>query len=262
MQRYGALKRGRVASILLAGGIGYFLGSWHAATSANPDLSAAQSIALRFPSALDSAAPAYDASMSAAAATGTANTASATALGDMQALLSPQPMIPQLARQSEPQATAPADAPEAVAPPPTEVARPPVAAPIPRPAAVAPHPAAAEAKPAAPGRRRPERQGFVLNDAQIASIKHRLHLTPDQERMWPAVEAALRNIAYASLRDSHRRGLQPGARSVASVDPNGSEVQDLKYAAFPLIMSFSPEQKSEVRSLAHVMGLDRLASEF
>jgi hypothetical protein len=29
-----------------------------------------------------------------------------------------------------------------------------------------------------------------------------------------------------------------------------------------LILSFSDEQKNEVRSLAHVMGLDRLASEF
>ena len=36
----------------------------------------------------------------------------------------------------------------------------------------------------------------MLDDAQIASIKERLHLTPDQEEMWPAVEAALRNMAY------------------------------------------------------------------
>jgi len=39
-------------------------------------------------------------------------------------------------------------------------------------------------------------------------------------------------------------------------------VQGLKSAAVPLIMSFSDDQKNEVKSLAHVMGLDRLASEF
>ena len=47
-----------------------------------------------------------------------------------------------------------------------------------------------------------------------------------------------------------------------SLDPDSDEVQDLKSAAIPLLMSFNDEQKDEVRSLAHVMGLDRLASEF
>ncbi len=40
----------------------------------------------------------------------------------------------------------------------------------------------------------------------------------------------------------------------AAIDPQA--VQGLKSAAVPLIMSFSEEQKSEVRNLAHVMGLD------
>jgi hypothetical protein len=39
-------------------------------------------------------------------------------------------------------------------------------------------------------------------------------------------------------------------------------VQGLKSAAVPLIMSFNSEQKEEVRNLAHVMGLDQLASQF
>src|SRR5205823_4752025 len=41
---------------------------------------------------------------------------------------------------------------------------------------------------------RPANPRTVLNDAQIASIKERLHLTPSQERMWPAVAAALRGL--------------------------------------------------------------------
>lgn len=101
--------------------------------------------------------------------------------------------------------------------------------------------------------------GYILDDAQIASIKTRLHLTPDQEQMWPAVEAALRNMAYKRTQQAAARG---SARNVqaAAVDPEA--VEGLKSAAVPLIMSFSSEQKEEVRSLAHVMGLDQLASQF
>ena len=82
--------------------------------------------------------------------------------------------------------------------------------------------------------------------------------------MWPAVEAALRNIAFAKAREAHRRGA-PAAKvqvGAGAVDPNSVEVQGLKSAAIPLIMSFSAEQKDEVRNLAHVMGLDQLASQF
>ena len=103
-----------------------------------------------------------------------------------------------------------------------------------RPSTTAAHPSAAS------------RTSYILDDAQIASIKTRLHLTPDQEQMWPAVEAALRNMAYK--------------RTQQAVDPEA--VEGLKSAAVPLIMSFSSEQKEEVRSLAHVMGLDQLASQF
>jgi hypothetical protein len=119
--------------------------------------------------------------------------------------------------------------------------------------------ASATAKASAPARAPANRTGYILDDAQIASIKTRLHLTPDQERMWPAVEAALRNMAYKRTQQAAARG---GGRSVqaAAVDPEA--VEGLKSAAVPLIMSFSSEQKEEVRSLAHVMGLDQLASQF
>ena len=93
----------------------------------------------------------------------------------------------------------------------------------------------------------------MLDDAQIASIKERLHLTPDQQRMWPAVEAALRNVAYARQRAA-------SSARIATIDPDS--VEGLKSAAVPLIMSFNAEQKDEVRNLAHVMGLDQLAAQF
>jgi hypothetical protein len=58
-----------------------------------------------------------------------------------------------------------------------------------------PEPSGAQSTHAA-ARRAASRPGGVLNDAQIASIKQRLNLTPEQEKMWPAVEAALRKIVY------------------------------------------------------------------
>ncbi len=121
-------------------------------------------------------------------------------------------------------------------------------------AAVAPR----EAKSAAAEPPRPVKKTYVLNDAQIAQIRSRLHLSPDQEQMWPAVEAALRTIAY-SRSHGHRGGAT--SAEVAALDPYGPEVQGLKSAAFPLVMSFSDEQRGEVRSIVHVMGLDQLASQ-
>jgi hypothetical protein len=185
------------------------------------------------------------------------------------ALLSPEPMIASVnyvpvadagtddAAAAVPVASTPAANTDTVTPP-AKAAPQPI-----RTAAVSPS-ADAKANPAAlPAavRHKAERPGFVLNDAQIASIKERLHLTADQEHMWPAVEAALRNLAYVRARDVHRRG-PATATQIASADPNSIEVQGLKSAAIPLLMSFNAEQKDEVRNIAHVMGLDQLADQF
>ena len=88
-------------------------------------------------------------------------------------------------------------------------------------------------------------RGRVLNDAQIASIKGRLQLAPKQERMWPAVEAALRKISYTKDALAQNRPLQDGD-AVAYIDLDGPEVQRLKSVALPLIMSLSADQKREV----------------
>jgi hypothetical protein len=256
MRRKRALKRGRALSILVAGGVGYLLGGWQiVALRSSTDISPSQTVALRFPDDADVTATVPDRAASPAATASVTGAAKAMVLGPAElALLSPEPLVqaPQAQRQTD---SAAASSPPAEAP----------AAPHGRAAAVlraiAPVKQAAAAALAAVTPHPAERPGF-LNDAQIASIKGRLRLTPDQERMWPAVEAALRNIAYANARDARRRGLPPGATDVAAIDPNGAEVANLKSAAIPLIMSFDDEQRNQVRSLAHVMGLDRLASEF
>jgi hypothetical protein len=92
----------------------------------------------------------------------------------------------------------------------------------------------------------------VFTDSQIAGIKAKLKLSTHQQLYWPAVASALRKIDYVR---------QAGGKS-PSIDPNSPGVQQLKSAAFPLIMSFDEEQKSQVRQLARNMGLEEVASAF
>jgi hypothetical protein len=242
MQGRRAFKRGRVVFIIAIGGAGYLLGIWHAAAVRTPGLSPTQTVALRFPEDLTDVAP--DSTTGTAASR--AGAARAAALGNAQlVLLDPIPMVPRPAVHDA--------APVAMALPPGVAPAPPqTTAPIPsrtKTTAVAIHQQA-------------DRPSAMLNDGQIASIKARLHLTPDQETMWPAVEAALRNVAYMQARAVRRGGGHANATRLAAADPDSVEVEGLKAAALPLIMSFSAEQKSEARNIAHVMGLDQLASQF
>jgi len=256
MRRKKAFKRGHVLSILVAAGIGYLLGNWNASALHGQQSSPAQAVAMRFPQNFDP-----DSAPSAAPPLAHRRAAVATAamIGDpLAAVFDPQPMLPRPA-PPQPQPLVHLASAEAGNPIPQVVAAPPVPPVAPLAAASErrpKEPAAARVKPTIPAvARRPEHRGYMLDDAQIAGIKARLRLTPDQERMWPAVATALHNIGFARMREARYR-------TVESVDPNSAEVQNLKYAAIPLLMSFDEEQKGEVRNLAHNMGLDQLASQF
>ena len=264
MRRKKALWGGRALSVVVAIFVGYVVAGWNPSASHNNQLSAAQMVALRFPQDFDDASS-VPAVMPIVATSG-------SPLAEAQAaLLNPTPMLPQASDTPVQVASAvpPANADTSVAQATEQVASIDPTAPTPpaAPTALATPPRTTAALPslakkvaAAAHRSVNERPGFVLNDAQIASIKERLHLTADQEEMWPAVEAALRNLAYTRAREARRKG-DPSAQ-LASSDPNSSEVQGLKSAAIPLLMSFNSEQKDEVRNMAHVMGLDQLASQF
>jgi hypothetical protein len=103
----------------------------------------------------------------------------------------------------------------------------------------------------------------VLNNAQIASIHERLQLSSYQQQLWPPVESALRDIAYRQARnDASRKSTYRNEKEPALIDTGSPEVQRLKSAAIPLIMSMNEEQKQEVRTLARLMGLEQLASSF
>jgi hypothetical protein len=134
----------------------------------------------------------------------------------------------------------------------------------PKPAAQAAAPAPAKmtlasvsSKPAVVAPNRPARRSnAVLNDSQIASIRKRLNLTPDQERYWPAVEAELRKMEYSKTADNKST---QGTR-MASIDMSKMDVDGLKSAGFPLVMSFSDDQRRELKSLAHLLGLESVMS--
>lgn len=121
--------------------------------------------------------------------------------------------------------------------------------------------AAPQPKPAA----RKRDSGELFNEAQLASIKTRLKLSESQEQYWPPVENALRAIGRSMAHGTPPRTTALGYASesrLAQIDPDSDEVQQLKSAAFPLIMSMNDDQKQQVRNIAHVMGLERVASSF
>jgi hypothetical protein len=103
----------------------------------------------------------------------------------------------------------------------------------------------------------PQKPYALLSDAQIAGIKERLRLSPDQESYWPAVESALRAVArkiHATRQaDPHATGMP--------IDPDSAEVQQLKSAAMPLLFQLREDQKNEVRSLARLIGLEKVAAQ-
>jgi len=124
------------------------------------------------------------------------------------------------------------------------------------PAAMAPAPLAPP-KPKVANKPPPQKSYALLSDMQIASIKQRLRLSSDQEYYWPAVERALRAVA----RKIHAtRKADPNATG-APIDPDAAEVQQLKSAAMPLLFQLREDQKEEVRSLARMIGLEKVAAQ-
>jgi len=126
-------------------------------------------------------------------------------------------------------------------------------------------PAAAElpavevpAKPKVVAKPQPQKHYTLLSDAQIAGIRDRLKLSSSQEYYWPSVESALRNVVR---KISANKLSNPNAPPSAQIDPNCDEVQQLKSAAMPLLFQLRDDQKEEVRKLARLIGLEKVAQQ-
>src|SRR5258708_7420783 len=136
---------------------------------------------------------------------------------------------------------------------PDDIEAPKIAAPV----AMAPAPLAPP-KPKVANKPPPQKSYALLSDMQIASIKQRLRLSSDHEYYWPAVERALRAVA----RKIHAtRKADPNAAGAPPIDPDAAEVQQLKSAAMPLLFQLREDQKEEVRTLARMIGLEKVAAQ-
>jgi hypothetical protein len=225
MAVFGRTGLAAIACVGVLGAVGvagFAAGFWARAGSRSADfsdMSAAAAVSFRFPNDWtqeDSPAPAPFAVASADASF---------------TLFDPNPLYPLRTETSPP---IPAEAEEPPAPSAQALAVGSVKTPLPRPL---------------------RHSNRVLNEQQIASIKQRLNLTPEQQRYWPAVEAELRKMEYKKDQKS------PGSRT-AAIDMSKMNVEGLKSAGYPLIMSFNDDQRRELQSLAHLLGLESMVSSF
>lgn len=105
--------------------------------------------------------------------------------------------------------------------------------------------------------------GFLL-DAKLAGMKAALKLTPEQEKLWPAFESAVREGAKLRMEmmDSMHEGMKAGERPspidmmtkmsdhLAKVSQTLKQIADV---AKPLYDSLNEEQKGEFGPLLHML---------
>ena len=101
----------------------------------------------------------------------------------------------------------------------------------------------------------------VLTDARIGIVKAALQLTPEQEKLWPPVEEAIRaradtryqRIVAVAKRQSQQGEVDPVALLNDRSDALGAKAAALKKLAdawTPLYQSLNPDQKARMRNLA------------
>ncbi|MEH2489358.1 hypothetical protein [Bradyrhizobium sp. AZCC 2230] len=112
-------------------------------------------------------------------------------------------------------------------------------------------------KPKSVAKPQPQKTYSLLSEVQIAGIRDRLKLSSSQEYYWPSVESALRNVVR---KISANKLSNPNGPNV-QIDPNCDEVQQLKSAAMPLLFQLRDDQKEEVRKLARIIGLEKVAQQ-
>lgn len=108
---------------------------------------------------------------------------------------------------------------------------------------------------------RPSAQDITaFGDARIAALHAGLQLTPDQEKNWPAVESALRDLAKQrserfAARASADRPKDPLARLSVRADAltqRGTALKKVADAAGPLYKSLDDAQKHRFMILARL----------
>jgi hypothetical protein len=95
----------------------------------------------------------------------------------------------------------------------------------------------------------------LATSINISRIKSTLKLTAAQERYWPAVENALRDLGRQQASSDQDGIVRRFSRQVVSVVLNTAAVQRLAAAAKPLIAALDDDQRRDAIGLAHEMGL-------
>ena len=89
----------------------------------------------------------------------------------------------------------------------------------------------------------------------IGRIRHVLQLTPQQERYWAPVEAALRDLARQQESGEPASLVRRIGRRAVSIVFNTAAIERLAAAARPLIAVLSDDQKRAASGMAQQMGL-------
>jgi zinc resistance-associated protein len=99
----------------------------------------------------------------------------------------------------------------------------------------------------------------ALFDAHLAALHAGLKLTPDQEKLWPPLEEALRNCAKvivehrtAAMRDGPPADPVAGLRTMADrLTSTGDALRKVADAAAPLYATLAEDQKRRLPILLH-----------
>lgn len=108
----------------------------------------------------------------------------------------------------------------------------------------------------------------ALTDARIAAVKAGLKLTPDQEKLWPPVEAAVRDFAKMRIdRANARMNAKPDDNAQNPDDPvarlreradtmaaTAAAMKRIADAADPLYKTLDEGQKRRLAILTHIGG--------
>jgi hypothetical protein len=108
----------------------------------------------------------------------------------------------------------------------------------------------------------------VFTDARIGMVKAALQLTPEQEKLWPPVEEAIRARAEARYnrmvavagKVSQQREVDPVELMRGRADALAQRATNLKKLAdawAPLYQTLNPDQKERMRLLARHVLLER-----
>jgi len=115
----------------------------------------------------------------------------------------------------------------------------------------------------------------AMSDARIAALKAGLRMTPDQEKLWPGVEAALQELSKERIDRRTERFEQKTAAKADKTPPNpidhmreraeamierGDTLKKLVAAADPLYQSLDEAQKHRFNRLFRDAQGERMAS--